>query len=300
MSPAPVGTEVVEVGGRDPALLAGDPQVQLEAFVGRLDLAQPVGEDHSVGGPRRVDVDDVGDRVEAVEAAQHADDRRDPTAGAEEQQLLGRLIGQDEGAFDAAEADQIAGSCLPHQIRRDLPAVDPLRRDRDPAVGAIRIGGERVGASGGPRRRRRRSAGTGQADAASTRSRAGSGRSRLRASHDRSALSDRAARGSTRAGRSAPDSHQGAAGWTASARREESAGASRGPAVSLLTQPSIFSITLIDVGVMQGSSHNLRSTRTRDSLGSTLRCRLTLRSSTKTTSGTPSPSNRAGAKRSLW
>ena len=45
----------------------------------------------------------------ARERAQHAHDRRDAAAGADEEQLLGQRVGQREDALDAAEADDRPG-----------------------------------------------------------------------------------------------------------------------------------------------------------------------------------------------
>ena len=67
-----------------------------------------VAEDDVVGRARGVQEDDVVERVAAVEVAQHAHDRRDAAAGADEEQLLGQRVGQHERALDAAEADDRA------------------------------------------------------------------------------------------------------------------------------------------------------------------------------------------------
>ena len=58
----------------------------------------------------------------------------------------GSGVGQHEGAFDAAEPDQVAGPGAAHQVGRDLAGLDQFRGDRDAAVGAAGVGGQRVGA----------------------------------------------------------------------------------------------------------------------------------------------------------
>ena len=80
---------------------------------------------------------DVAELVAVVEVAQHAHDRRDPAARADEEQLLGQRVGQDEVALDAAEPHERAGLRLAHEVRRDRALLDELRRDADAAVGAV-------------------------------------------------------------------------------------------------------------------------------------------------------------------
>jgi hypothetical protein len=53
---------------------------------------------------------------------------------------------QREAAFDSAQPHHRSRAQAPQQIRRDLPVLDQFRRDRDAAVGAPGVGGERVGA----------------------------------------------------------------------------------------------------------------------------------------------------------
>ena len=50
----------------------------------------------------------------------------------------GQRVGQDEGAFDPAEADDVARPGLRDQVGRDLARLDQLRGDRDAAVRAAR------------------------------------------------------------------------------------------------------------------------------------------------------------------
>src|SRR3954468_12482428 len=143
---APVGAEGVELGRSDSTSLAGHVQLEVESLVRFVDLPQPFGEDHVIRGPRRMDVDDVADRVAVVQIADHAHDRRDAAAGADEEQLLRRLVGKHEGPFDAAQAHEIPGPGPAGQVRRDDAGVDQLRRDADAAVGPARLRGQRVGA----------------------------------------------------------------------------------------------------------------------------------------------------------
>ena len=109
--------------------------------------AQLVAEDHVVRGARGVEVHDVVEVLAALEAAQHAHDRRDPAAGADEEQLRRQRVGQHERPLDAAEADdrRPAARAL-HEVGRDLALLDELRGDPDAAVGAAGVGGQRVGA----------------------------------------------------------------------------------------------------------------------------------------------------------
>ena len=58
----------------------------------------------------------------------------------------GSRVGEHEGAFDAAEPDDVPGPGARAPGRRDLAGLDQLRGDRDAAVGAAGVGGQRVGA----------------------------------------------------------------------------------------------------------------------------------------------------------
>src|SRR3954469_1686102 len=109
LAPGPVGTQLGEAFGRQPPVATGDLQVQAEAGAALRQLAQLVAEDRVVFGARRVQVDDVVELPAAIEVAQHAHDRGDAAAGADEQEALGQRIGQDETALDPAEADDRAG-----------------------------------------------------------------------------------------------------------------------------------------------------------------------------------------------
>ena len=68
-------------------LSRGELLVEAEAIVLRGEAAELVAEDDLVGLAGRVQQDDVGHLAALVEVAQHAHDRRDPAAGADEQQL---------------------------------------------------------------------------------------------------------------------------------------------------------------------------------------------------------------------
>ena len=132
--------------GRDPPLGPGQPQVQPVAAVAGVELGEPLGEDHILGAAGGVDVDRVGELVAALERAQHRDDRRHAGAGADEEELARRRLGDEEGPFDPAEPDQVAGPRGAHQVGRDDAGVDQLRGDADQPVGAAGVGGQRVGA----------------------------------------------------------------------------------------------------------------------------------------------------------
>ncbi len=137
------------------------PLVQAVAGVARVQRAQLVAEDHAVRGARAVHVHDVAQRVLAGQPAQHAHDRRDAAAGADEQQSPRQRLGQHERSFHAAQAHDRPGAHAGEQERRDLAVLDELRRDRDAAVacGADPRSASRR-ASGGCRRPRCPGAGT--------------------------------------------------------------------------------------------------------------------------------------------
>jgi hypothetical protein len=128
-----------------PPVLPRQLLVQLEALVPPRQVAQLGAEDHVVGVACRMQHDHVSHRA-AVEAAQHAHDRRDAAACADEQQLVGQLLGQHEVALDAAQADDAARPAVAHEVRGDGPRVNCLDSDRDPAVLALGLARERVGA----------------------------------------------------------------------------------------------------------------------------------------------------------
>src|ERR1700684_347279 len=139
---APVGAEWLQLVRADPAELAAEAHVQAVAAVRAAQFLQLAREDHAVGVMRAVHVDDVMQLAPRGEVAQHADDRRDAAAGADQQQPRGGLLGQRERPFDAAETHDRAGLQALVEERRDLAAIDELRRDRDAAVGAARRGRE--------------------------------------------------------------------------------------------------------------------------------------------------------------
>src|SRR3954447_10200556 len=143
---APVADEVVEVVGPDAAVLAGELLVQAEARVALGELAQLPAEDDLLARARRVQVHDVVELAAPVEVAQHAHDRRDPAARADEQQLVRQRVGQGEGALDAAEAHDRPRGGVADQVRGDLALLDELGRDADQAVRPAGVGGQRVGA----------------------------------------------------------------------------------------------------------------------------------------------------------
>ena len=90
---------------------------------------QFVAEDHVIRRPRGVQVDDVAKRVLAVQAAQHAHDRRDPAARADEEHLLRQRIREHELPLHLAQEHERARLELPVHERRDLARLDELRSD---------------------------------------------------------------------------------------------------------------------------------------------------------------------------
>ena len=143
---APVRAQLVEVLRADPPVFAGRLAMELEAVVLGVDLLQRVAEDHAVVAAGGVDVVNVANLAGGVEVPEHAHDRRDPGSGRDEEELLGRRVGKHERPLDPAEADDVARSRVLVEERRDDALVDGLRSDRDPAVGPVGIGGQRVGA----------------------------------------------------------------------------------------------------------------------------------------------------------
>ena len=111
-----------------------------------FELAKALAEDHVVGVGRRMQVDDVAHVALAIEAAEHGHDRRDAAARGDEEDPLGAILGEDELAFDVGERDDRAGLELAVDVGRDLALLDELRRDREEAIGAAGVGGDRVGA----------------------------------------------------------------------------------------------------------------------------------------------------------
>ena len=86
---APVPAQLLEPLRLQPALLTGDPQIEAISGVGRVQLGELVGEDHTLGGARRVQVNHVAQLSAGAKISQHAHDRRDPAARADEQQARG-------------------------------------------------------------------------------------------------------------------------------------------------------------------------------------------------------------------
>src|SRR4051794_16994661 len=136
---APVRAQLVEVVRAHAAHLVRVLLVQAKAVVLLRHAPQLLAEDHVVGGARRVQQDDVVERLAARQRAQHAHDRRDAAAGADEEEALGERVGQDERALDAAEAHDPAASGLAHEVGGDLALLHELRRDADAPVRAPRI-----------------------------------------------------------------------------------------------------------------------------------------------------------------
>src|SRR3954451_9216996 len=142
---APVGTELFEVLRLEAAHLVGHLAMNREPVVALLDLAELISEDDVFLVTGRVDEHYVVHGLAAIEVSEHAHDRRDARPRADEEGLLGRLIGKDERAFYGAEADDLPGFGLLDQVWRDLALVHEFGSDRDAAVGPSRVGSQRVG-----------------------------------------------------------------------------------------------------------------------------------------------------------
>src|SRR6185437_12172363 len=143
---APVRADRLHVVRRQASVRAGQAQVQPVAAVRAAQPRELAAEDHALARARAVHVDDIAQLALTLEPAQHAGDRRDAAAGADEEQPLGRRLWQHEGAFDAAQAHHRSRLHARVEERRDLALLDELGRDRDQPVRPARLGGERVGA----------------------------------------------------------------------------------------------------------------------------------------------------------
>ena len=144
---APVRAELVEVGGLDAALLAGELLVEREASCCSSSSRSSSPKITSSRVARGVDVHDVVERVALLEAAQHAHDRRDAAAGADEQELL-RAAGR---AARTRPRRRRARRCCRARPRRTrygetTPSSTFLSVIADAAVRALRGRGQRVGA----------------------------------------------------------------------------------------------------------------------------------------------------------
>jgi len=85
---------------------------------------------------------DVAELAGLVQVAQHAHDRRDAATGADEQQLVGQPLGEQELALDATQGHDRARAPALNEVRRDLALVDVLDGDADQPVLARRVRGE--------------------------------------------------------------------------------------------------------------------------------------------------------------
>src|SRR3954454_15295713 len=142
----PVRAQLGERVGRQPPVPAGDLQMQAEPGAAPGQLPELIAEDRVVLGARGVQVDDVVELAAAIEVAQHAHDRGDAAARADEQHAPGQRGGEDETALDAAEPHDRPGLGLAVEEGRDLARLDELGRDADAAVRPPGVGGQRVGA----------------------------------------------------------------------------------------------------------------------------------------------------------
>src|SRR5438105_2518622 len=103
----------------------------MEAIAGMpLDeILEPVAEDDIRLPPGRMEVDDVVDVTVSIERAQHAHDRGDPAARADEEELFGSGLWEHEVAFHSSQSDDLTGSRLANEIRRHLASLDQLGGD---------------------------------------------------------------------------------------------------------------------------------------------------------------------------
>jgi hypothetical protein len=106
--------------------------------------AQLAAEDHVVGGARRVQHAPRRAAVGRVDAAQHAHDRRDAAAGADEQEL-GRAVGRAARRRPRRRRARRSspGRAVRTRYGETLPS-STLDRDADPGRRAVRVGGQRV------------------------------------------------------------------------------------------------------------------------------------------------------------
>ena len=147
MALAPVGAEPVEVARRDPALIAGDPQMQVDSPRGRCRCSRR----------RSAKITPSAVRAEWMWTTSPSASRRCrlrsmlmigvmPLPALMKSSLRGGGSGSTKVPSTPPRRTMFAGPGVAHQIGRDLAGVDQLRRDADAAVGALGLGGERVGA----------------------------------------------------------------------------------------------------------------------------------------------------------
>ena len=143
---APVRAQGAQIAGPDAAGLRRVLFVQAEARKPSRQAPQLGSEDHLLARAGGMQDHRLGRGAASGQRSQHAHDRRDAAAGADEEQPVRQGIGQHEGALHAAEADDRPRPRVSHQVWGDLARLHQLRRDADGAVGTTRIGGQRVGA----------------------------------------------------------------------------------------------------------------------------------------------------------
>jgi len=136
---APVLAQLLKVVRAHAAVLRGQLLMQTEALMVLVQLTQVGAEDDVIGVASRVQQHDVVEVMVVTEVSEHAHDRGDAASGADEQQLLRGLLGENEIALHSAEADDRAGPAATDQVRRHLALVDVLDRDADQPVFAPRV-----------------------------------------------------------------------------------------------------------------------------------------------------------------
>ena len=142
----PIGAQLVQIGRLHAAAVLGDANVEVQGGMLAVQSLEGLREHALIPAVHGMDDDDVLHLVQMIELAQHAHDRRDAAAGADVEQLVRHRIGQGEDALDLAESDDVARLDLLHEEGRHGALRDELGADRDEAVVAVRIRGERVGA----------------------------------------------------------------------------------------------------------------------------------------------------------
>src|SRR5579862_6269364 len=125
----PVRAELVQMLGRHPAHGRGVLLVEMKAVKAAVEITKLGPEDHVLRISRRVKEHRVRELVVARELPEHAHDRGDAAAGADEEHLLRERVGENEVALDAAEGNDRTRATVADQVRRDDAALDELQRD---------------------------------------------------------------------------------------------------------------------------------------------------------------------------
>src|SRR6185312_15097592 len=121
--------------------------VLVQAQPARADKATQLAREADASGlPVDVHDGDLAKLTGPCERAQYPHHGGDATAGRDEQQGFGAILGQREVAGGLAEEDDSAGCDATNEVRGDDSAARRLDRDRDRAARGVRRRRQRIGA----------------------------------------------------------------------------------------------------------------------------------------------------------